>query len=139
MCANRFAGVLILQYIDPAFLLAIYAFMCSLASIMVSQLDGWAGVGFLYVLFWFESICYPVSFNLDPPQRFCSCREQCIFTLGTKNLGRYTKKGSGLIVMGVGGGAWYPPAQGGLADLAGTRRSYLVPMSGYLAMFVYAV
>jgi len=40
--------------------------------------------------------------------------------------------------MGVGGGAWYPPAQGALADKAGTRRSYLVPASGYLAMLVYA-
>ncbi|KIM91935.1 hypothetical protein PILCRDRAFT_809930 [Piloderma croceum F 1598] len=41
--------------------------------------------------------------------------------------------------MGVGGGAWYPPAQGGLADAANTRRSYLVPVSGYLAMTIYAV
>ncbi len=41
--------------------------------------------------------------------------------------------------MGVGGGAWYPPAQGGLADRAYTRRSYLVPLSGYLVMLIYAV
>lgn len=36
----------------------------------------------MFGLFFFESICYP-----------------CIFTLGTKNLGKYTKRGSGLIVM----------------------------------------
>jgi hypothetical protein len=64
---------------------------------------------------------------------------QCIFTLGTANLGRHTKTGSALIVMGVGGGAWYPSAQGSLADRVSTRRSYLVPASGYLAMLVYAV
>lgn len=40
---------------------------------------------------------------------------------------------------GVGGGAWYPSAQGALADKASTRRSYLVPMSGYIAMLIYAV
>jgi FHS family L-fucose permease-like MFS transporter len=57
-------------------------------------------------------------------------------------------------VQGVGGGAWYPPAQGslavsprrapealnahGLQDKASTRRSYLVPMTGYMAMTMYA-
>ncbi|KAI5118839.1 hypothetical protein M0805_006159 [Coniferiporia weirii] len=119
---GRFVGVGILQFIDPALLLTFFAAMCFIACTCVSQLPGWSGVGFLYVLFFFESICYPT-----------------IFTLGTKNLGVHTKRGSGLIVMGVGGGAWYPPAQGGLADLAGTRRSYLVPMSGYIAMLIYAI
>jgi len=119
---GRFVGVVILNWVDPALLLSFFAFMCSVSALCVALLDGWTGVGFLYVLFFFESICYP-----------------CIFTLGTKNLGRHTKKGSGLIVMGVGGGAWYPPAQGGLADRASTRRSYLVPASGYLTMLVYAV
>lgn len=43
------------------------------------------------------------------------------------------------LAKGVGGGAWYPPAQGALADRASTRRSYLVPMTGYLTMLIYAV
>ncbi|KAG9316695.1 major facilitator superfamily domain-containing protein [Chiua virens] len=119
---GRFVGVAILNYIDPALLLAIYGFCCSLFCCLTSQLPGYGGVACLFVLFFFESICYP-----------------CIFTLGTKNLGRHTKKGSGLIVMGVGGGAWYPSAQGYLADLVSTRRSYLVPMSGYIAMTLYAI
>jgi len=119
---GRFVGVVVLNYVDPALVLAFHALMCSCFCLAVAQAPGAAGVGCLFVLFYFESICYP-----------------CIFTLGTKNLGRHTKRGSGLIVMGVGGGAWYPPAQGGLADLANTRRSYLVPASGYLAMLVYAV
>lgn len=120
--AGRFIGVIILKWIDSATLLTLYAFMCSLFCLLVSQLPGNAGIGCLFALFFFESICYP-----------------CIFTLGTANLGRHTKTGSALIVMGVGGGAWYPPAQGGLADLASTRRSYLVPASGYLTMLIYAV
>ncbi|KII92138.1 hypothetical protein PLICRDRAFT_50564 [Plicaturopsis crispa FD-325 SS-3] len=119
---GRFVGVAILNFVDPALLLTFFAVGCTTFSIAVSQVKGDAGVGCLFALFFFESICYP-----------------CIFTLGTKNLGVHTKKGSGLIVMGVGGGAWYPPAQGALADRANTRRSYLVPMSGYLAMLIYAV
>ena len=118
---GRFVGVAILRWIDPAFLLTFYGLCCSVFCLCVSQLPGYGGVGCLFALFFFESICYPN-----------------IFTLGTKNLGRHTKKGSGLIVMGVGGGAWFPPAQGGLADRATTRRSYLVPMVGYIAMTIYA-
>jgi len=119
---GRFVSVGILQYIDPALLLTIHAAMCVAFSIAASQAAGWAGVGCLFVLFYFESISYCV-----------------IFTLGTKNLGRYTKRGSGLIVMGVGGGAWYPSAQAALADRQGTRISYLVPMTGYVVMLAYAI
>jgi len=119
---GRFVGVAILNFIDPALLLSFYSICCTLFCICVSQLDGRAGVGCLFALFFFESICYP-----------------CIFTLATKNLGIHTKRGSGLIVMGVAGGAWYPPAQGALADKAYTRRSYLVPTSGYIAMGIYAI
>lgn len=79
---SRFVGVVILNFVDPALLLAIYGFSCSLFCLLVSQLPGYGGVGCIFGLFFFESICFP-----------------CIFTLGTKNLGKYTKKGSGLMVM----------------------------------------
>ncbi|OAX32878.1 MFS general substrate transporter [Rhizopogon vinicolor AM-OR11-026] len=119
---GRFIGVVILNYIDPALLLSFYGFCCSLFCLLVSQLPGYGAIRCLFCLFFFESICYP-----------------CIFTLGTKNLGVHTKQGTGLIVMGVIGGAWYPLAQGALADRAYTQRSYLVPTSGYIAMTIYAV
>ncbi|KAF8995436.1 MFS general substrate transporter [Cyathus striatus] len=119
---GRFVGVGILRFVDPAFLLSFYAIMCSIFCLCVALTSGATGIVCLFILFFFESICYP-----------------CIFTLGTKNLGVYTKQGSGLIVMGVGGGAWYPPAQASVADRISSRRSYLVPLSGYLAMSIYAI
>ncbi|KAI0093231.1 MFS general substrate transporter [Irpex rosettiformis] len=118
---GRFVGVILLNWIDPALLLSFYGLACSTFALAVSFAPGKSGIGCLFALFFFESICYPV-----------------IFTLGTKNLGKHTKRGSGLIVMGVGGGAWYPPAQASIAD-HNTRRSYLVPFSGYIAMTIYAV
>ena len=51
----------------------------------------------------------------------------------------HTKRGAGLIVMGVGGGAWYPSAQAALADKMNTRISYLIPMIGYVVMLAYAM
>ncbi|KZT72100.1 MFS general substrate transporter [Daedalea quercina L-15889] len=118
---GRFVGVVLLNWIDPALMLSIYGVMCSLFAVLTAVVPGVGGAVCLFILFFFESICYPV-----------------VFTLATKNLGRHTKRGSGLVVMGVGGGAWYPPAQGVIAD-KNTAHSYLVPLSGYLAMTVYAV
>jgi FHS family L-fucose permease-like MFS transporter len=79
---SRFIGVAILNFIDPALLLAVYGFCCSLFCLLVSQLPGYRAVGCFFCLFFFESICYP-----------------CIFSLGTKNLGVQTKRGTSLIVM----------------------------------------
>ncbi|OBZ67151.1 Glucose/galactose transporter, partial [Grifola frondosa] len=118
---GRFVGVVLLRYVDPALLLTIYGVCCTVFSLGVAYGPGRAGVGCLFALFFFESICYPV-----------------IFTLGTKNLGRHTKRGSSLIVMGVGGGAWYPPAAASIADRDTTAHSYIVPFSGYVAVAVYA-
>ncbi|CAL1707329.1 unnamed protein product [Somion occarium] len=118
---GRFIGVGLLNLIDPALLLSFYGIACTAFALGVAFSPGVAGIGCLFTLFFFESICYPV-----------------IFTIATKNLGKHTKRGSGLIVMGVGGGAWYPPAQGSIAD-RNTRLSYVVPFTGYAAMTVYAV
>ncbi|KAI0358398.1 MFS general substrate transporter [Trametes cingulata] len=119
---GRFVGVVFLKWVDPALLLSFYAIACCAFSLGVSYGPGLSGVGCLFALFFFESICYPV-----------------IFTLATKNLGRHTKRGSGLIVMGVGGGAWFPPAAGSIADRDKTAHSYIVPFAGYVAMTIYAI
>ncbi|KAF8629189.1 hypothetical protein AX17_005774 [Amanita inopinata Kibby_2008] len=119
---GRFVGVFILNFIDPALLLSFYSIGCCVFCLCTALVKGNAGIGCLFALYFFESICYP-----------------CIFTLGTKNLGIYTKRGSGLIVMGVGGGAWFPPAQASLGDRSNTRHSYLVPVAGYVAMTAYAI
>jgi MFS transporter, FHS family, L-fucose permease len=59
--AGRFISVLILNFVDPALLLSLYGFMCTAFSLGVSLASSRAGVGCLFGLFFFESICYPVS------------------------------------------------------------------------------
>jgi FHS family L-fucose permease-like MFS transporter len=119
---GRFIGAALLRFIDTAVLLSAYGVACIVCCLGTALSTGYRGVASLFLLFFFESICYP-----------------CVFTLGTRGLGPHTKRGSSLIVMGVGGGAWFPSAQGALADKAYTRRSYLVPLVGFIAMAVYAI
>lgn len=57
---NSFAGVVLLKWIDPALLLSIYAIACATFALGVTYGPGKSGVGCLFALFFFESICYPV-------------------------------------------------------------------------------
>ena len=87
-------------------MLSIHSIACMAFALGVAYGPGDAGVGCMFALFFFESICYPVCPYLcgRGGQRLTSEHvltgfSQVIFTLGTKNLGRHTKRGSGLIVM----------------------------------------
>ena len=60
-----------------------------------------------------------------------------IFTLGTANLGRHTRRGAGILVMGVSGGAIMPPIQGAIADAVNTRVSMVVPLAGFAYVLGY--
>jgi hypothetical protein len=59
--------------------------------------------------------------------------------MGTADLGRHTRRGAGILIMGVGGGAVFPPIQGAIADAHSTRISFLVPMVGFIAVSAYAL
>ena len=60
----RFVGVVLLNFIDPALMLSFYAIACSVFCLGVALASGKAGIGCLFALFFFESICYPVSASL---------------------------------------------------------------------------
>lgn len=66
ICVCRFIGVVILKWIDPALLLTIYAACCTSFCVAVSQTSAVTGIVCLYFLFFFESICYPVSLASFP-------------------------------------------------------------------------
>ncbi|AWI33960.1 sugar MFS transporter [Helicobacter apodemus] len=62
-----------------------------------------------------------------------------IFSLATKNLGKFTSQASGIICMAIVGGALIPPVQGLMADYFGLLISYLIPVLCYIYILFFAL
>ncbi len=62
-----------------------------------------------------------------------------IFPLALADLGKFTKTGSSLLVMGIIGGAILPLIFGYVADLTSYQLAYLVCLPSYLFIFYFAV
>ncbi len=118
---GRFFGTGLAHFLQTDIVLFIYAIIAVAFAAYISAGQGHAAVGVLISLYFFQSLMYP-----------------SIFVLGTANLGPHTRRGAGILVMGVSGGAVFPPIQGAIADNHTTRISYVVPMVGYLVVGVYA-
>jgi MFS transporter, FHS family, L-fucose permease len=116
---GRFIATALATVFESNFLLTIYACCAIALNAYIAAGHGKAAVGVLIAIF-FEAPMYPT-----------------IFTLGTANLGRHTRRGAGILVMGVSGGAIFPPIQGAIADAAGTRISYVVPLVGFVVVLAY--
>ena len=95
---------------------------CILMSILTAVVPGAGGVACLMLIYFFESVCYPL-----------------IFTLATSNLGPNQKLGSALVAAGVSGGAFMPSIQATLADATTTQKSYFVPISGFAIVSAYGL
>ena len=74
---------------------------------------------------------------------FCSTLWPCIFTLGIAGLGKYTNKGSSLLIMMIMGGGVMSLFQGFLASphILGIQHSYFIPVCcfAYLAFYAWRV
>lgn len=117
---GRFIATALATVFQADFLLMLYAICAILFNAVIIATHGKGAVIVLILLFFFEAPMYPT-----------------IFTLGTANLGRHTRRGAGILVMGVSGGAVFPPIQGAIADSAGTRISYIVPLVGFAYVLGY--
>ncbi|MEO5996368.1 MAG: glucose/galactose MFS transporter [Chitinophagaceae bacterium] len=62
-----------------------------------------------------------------------------IFPLALNELGKFTKTGSALLVMGIAGGAILPLLFGYVADVASYQLAYLVCLPAYLFILYFAV
>lgn len=119
MMAGRFTGTFLMRFIRPNRLLAVFALMNILMCIIVAQNWGWPSFIALIMINFFFSIMFPT-----------------IFSLGLKNLGEHTKQASSYIVMGVVGGALFPPLMGMIAD-QDVATAYYLPIVCYAVIFLF--
>lgn len=63
----------------------------------------------------------------------------CIWPLALDKLGRFTKTGSALMVMGIAGGAILPLAYGAISDITNRQTAYIVMIPLYLYILYYAI
>ncbi len=119
MMVGRFVGTYLMRFIAPNKMLATFA-LCSIAMcLIVAQGFGWPSFIALLFLNFFFSIMFPT-----------------IFSLGLKNLGPLTQQGSSFIVMGVVGGAVFPPLMGMIAN-HDVAKAYYLPVICYAVIFLF--
>jgi len=118
---GRFFATFLMKFIQPRHILGVYATLCTLLCALSAGLHGISGIICIMILFFFESCMYPT-----------------IFTLALQDLGGNTKRAGAFVVMGVGGGAIFPPIEGAIADKASTRIGQIIPTLGYAYLIIYA-
>ncbi|MFN3379413.1 MAG: L-fucose:H+ symporter permease [Runella zeae] len=121
LLAGRAVGTFLMRFIKPNVLLAIFAGANILMCLIISQTWGWASFIALMMLNFFMSIMFPT-----------------IFGLGLRNLGPLKPQASSYIVMGVVGGAVFPPIMGKVADID-VAQSYLMPIICYVVILLFGL
>lgn len=119
---GRFFGVVFMKFINPRIVFLGFMTCCIVFIAPAIVHTGTPGVALLYVVLFFESICFPT-----------------IVALGMRGLGRHTKRGSGYIVGGVCGGAVVPPILGAVADAKGMGLSMVVPLCFFVIAWTYSL
>ncbi|EON66512.1 MFS transporter, FHS family, L-fucose permease [Coniosporium apollinis CBS 100218] len=117
---GRFVATALATIFAADFMIVVYAICAIAMNAYLCAGSGTPAVGVLIAIFFFEAPMYPT-----------------IFALGTANLGRHTRRAAGILVMGVSGGAVFPPIQGAIADSASTKISYIVPLVGFVYVLGY--
>ncbi|KOS21848.1 Glucose/galactose transporter [Escovopsis weberi] len=119
---GRFFGSALMRYVKPRIVFLVFLTCCIIFIGPAITQDGNTGIAMLYVVLFFESVCFPT-----------------IVALGMRGLGRHTKRGSGFVVGGVVGGACVPPITFVAAQHRGSGFSMLVPMMFFLVAWTYAL
>jgi MFS transporter, FHS family, L-fucose permease len=118
--AGRFIGAAVLRQFSPGKILAgVACGAAALALISASSSGSFAGWALIAVGL-MNAIMFPT-----------------IFSLGVEGLGDKTPQGSGLLCMGIVGGALIPLAVGALADATSLATSLVIPALCYMLIALY--
>ncbi|KAL7900454.1 major facilitator superfamily domain-containing protein [Trichoderma sp. SZMC 28014] len=118
---GRFSGSGLMRFVKPRWVFLVFISLCVVFICPATTQKGDTGIAMLYVVLFFESVCFPT-----------------IVALGMKGLGRHTKRGSGFIIGGVVGGACVPPLTFVAAERQGNSISMVVPLSFFVVAWSYA-
>ena len=113
--------VLIPKHLSQRMALAISATLGLVFVLAALVTDGWVSIGFVVLLSFAHALMWP-----------------SIWPLAIDKLGRFTKMGSALLIMGIVGGAIMPLVYGALADATNRQTAYLITIPCYLYIFYYA-
>jgi MFS transporter, FHS family, L-fucose permease len=116
--------ILIPRIISQAKALQISAVLAILFSLAAILIPGLTSIAFIALLGLANAIMWPA-----------------IWPLAIDGLGKFTKTGSAMLIMGIAGGALLPLLYGRLADITsiGSRLSYLILLPCYLYILFFAV
>ncbi|KAG9670468.1 MFS general substrate transporter, partial [Aureobasidium melanogenum] len=118
---GRFIATALASFLSSSFIMVFYAIATIALNAYCCAGHGKGSIGAVMAIYFFMAPMYPT-----------------IFTLGTANLGVHTRRGAGILVMGVAGGAVFSPIQGAIADAANTRISFVTPLVGFCVVLAYS-
>ena len=122
---GRFLGSAVMARVAPNRYLAFNASVATallVIAIMVGKGNADIAMWALLAIGFFNSIMFPT-----------------IFSLATKNLGKFTNSASGILCTAIVGGALIPVLQGKIADDFGMMISYVAPAVCYLYIVFFAL
>ncbi len=119
---GRLSGSAMMKRMAPQSVLSLFSLGCVLLLPLVAAEFGWTSLIALYLVFFLMSIMYPT-----------------IFALAIEGLGSKTKHASSYIVMGVAGGAVFPPLMGFVADHYGMPIGFLTPIPLFVFILYYGL
>lgn len=119
---GRFVGTALMGRIAPEAVMALFAGIAVLLTLIAAFVGGWPGILCLAATSFFMSIMFPT-----------------IFAGAIRELGPLTKLGSSFLVMAIVGGATAPPLMGYISGLSSMREAMLVPCFCFAVIMAYAL
>jgi glucose/galactose transporter len=118
-----FLGALIIpKFISQRLALASSALAGIVFTVGVLLTSGWVSIAFVVLLSFTHSFMWPT-----------------IWPLSLHSLGRFTKTGSALLIMGIVGGAILPLAYGALADASNRQTAFWIAIPCYAYIIYFAL
>ncbi|MBV9986903.1 MAG: L-fucose:H+ symporter permease [Chitinophagaceae bacterium] len=121
--SGRFIGTLLMRFIQPQRLLALYAVLNILLCAVMILGHGMITIYAIIGIGFFNSIMFPT-----------------IFSLGIAGLGSEAKFGSSLIIMAIAGGAILPPVMARISDATDNiQNGYIIPLICFVVVLAFGI